>query len=57
MADNRGPQIEALLITLLILSIITAALRCYSMGVLLKRFYVEDWLALVTLVRYAACPL
>jgi hypothetical protein len=52
MADDRGPQLEAVLITLLILSVITTVLRCYTMGFILKRFYTEDWLAVLTLVRY-----
>jgi hypothetical protein len=50
MADDRGGDLQVILIVCLILCIISTSLRFYSMGVLLKRFYVEDWIALVTLV-------
>jgi hypothetical protein len=50
MADDRGPALVAVLIVFLILSLISTSLRFYSMGFILKRFYIEDWLALVTLV-------
>ncbi|CAK7272941.1 hypothetical protein SEPCBS57363_005401 [Sporothrix epigloea] len=46
--DDRGPQLAAILISFLVFSIVATALRCYSMGVILKRFYVEDWLAVIT---------
>jgi len=51
MSDDRGPALEAVLIVLLVLCVVSTSLRFYSMGVILKRFYVEDWLAMVTLVR------
>lgn len=50
MADDRGPQLAAILIAFLVLSIVSTILRCYSMGVLLKRFYIEDWLAVASVV-------
>ncbi len=50
MADNRGPDLQVVLIVCLILCVISTCLRFYSMGVILKRFYIEDWLAVVALV-------
>jgi len=50
MSDDRGPALEAVLIVLLVLCVVSTSLRFYSMAVILKRFYVEDWLAMVTLV-------
>ncbi|KAL1892342.1 hypothetical protein Sste5346_007080 [Sporothrix stenoceras] len=50
--DDRGPQLAAILIALLVLSTVSTILRCYSMGVLLKRFYIEDWLAVISLLLY-----
>ncbi|SPO00257.1 uncharacterized protein DNG_03102 [Cephalotrichum gorgonifer] len=52
MLDNRGPQLQAVLIFLLILCVTTVGLRCYTMKFIVKRFEVEDWLAVVTLVLY-----
>ncbi|CAK7200915.1 hypothetical protein SEUCBS139899_003615 [Sporothrix eucalyptigena] len=55
MADgSRGPQLAAILISFLVLSIISTILRCYSMGIILKRFYIEDWLAVITICFYCA---
>jgi hypothetical protein len=51
-AENRGPELAAVVIFLVVLSIITVCLRCFTRRVLLKVFFVEDWLALVTLVRF-----
>ncbi len=48
--DDRGPALEAVLIVLLVLCVVSTSLRFYSMAVILKRFYAEDWLAMVTLV-------
>ncbi|CAK7235048.1 hypothetical protein SBRCBS47491_009157 [Sporothrix bragantina] len=50
--DDRGPQLAAVLISFLVLSIVSTILRCYSMGVILKRFYIEDWLAVITICFY-----
>ena len=50
MSDDRGAGLEAVVILLLILTIVSTSLRCYSMGVILRRFYIEDWLAMVCLV-------
>ncbi|KAI0130236.1 cation-transporting ATPase 4 [Xylariales sp. AK1849] len=54
MADTRGPQLEAVLITLLVLSFLTVIARCYTRIVLVKIFSIEDWLAVVTFVLYLA---
>ena len=51
MADDRGPEIRAIVIFLCVLCVITVALRCYTRKFIVKRFAVEDWLAVVALVR------
>lgn len=51
MSDSRGPQLQAVLIFLLILCIVTVSLRCYTKYFIIKRFAIEDWLAVVALVR------
>ena len=53
MSDDRGPQLEAVVISLLVLSIIATSLRCYTMGCILKRFFIEDWLAVLALVSFS----
>lgn len=50
MADDRGRDLQIVLIVCLVLCVISTSLRFYSMGVILKRFYIEDWLAVVALV-------
>ncbi|CAK7238656.1 MAG: hypothetical protein STHCBS139747_000074 [Sporothrix thermara] len=50
--DDRGPQFAAILISFLVLSIVSVMLRCYSMGIILRRFYIEDWLAVITICFY-----
>jgi hypothetical protein len=49
-AENRGPELAACVIILLVFATITVCLRCYTRRVLLKVFFAEDWLAVVTLV-------
>lgn len=56
MADDRGPELATALIIFLITCTITVSLRCYTMGVILKRFYVEDYLAVLALVRCRPLP-
>ncbi|CZR56511.1 uncharacterized protein PAC_06400 [Phialocephala subalpina] len=53
-AENRGPELAAVVISLLVFCLVTVGLRCYTMGYMLKRFYAEDWLAVATLVFYTA---
>ena len=57
MDADRGAGLEAVAILLLILTVVSTSLRCYSMGVILRRFYIEDWLAMVCLVWQAPAPL
>lgn len=48
--SNRGTQLEAVCISLLVLCLVTVSLRVYTMAFILKRFFVEDYLAILTLV-------
>jgi hypothetical protein len=48
--ENRGPQVEAVAITFLILSWIAVCLRCYVKLFMTKLFRVEDWLAVISVV-------
>lgn len=51
MDEGRAFQIVAVMITFLVTSFVTVCLRCYTMGFILKRFFIEDYLAVVALVR------
>ncbi|KAG8163504.1 hypothetical protein KVR01_006801 [Diaporthe batatas] len=54
--DNRGPEMAVVALVMTSLSVIAVALRCYTMITILKRFLVEDWLALLTcLLQCAFC--
>lgn len=53
-AENRGPELAAVVILLLVFAILTVGLRCFTRKVLLNVFFVEDWLAVVTLVSQDA---
>ncbi|KAL2291817.1 hypothetical protein FJTKL_11999 [Diaporthe vaccinii] len=54
--DNRGPEMAAIALVMTSLSVIAVALRCYTMIAILKRFLVEDWLAVLTcLLQCAFC--
>lgn len=48
--DNRGPEMAAVALVMTSLSVIAVALRCYTMIAILKRFLIEDWLAVLTCV-------
>jgi hypothetical protein len=48
--ENRGPQVEAVAITFLILSWIAVSLRCYVKLFMTKLFRIDDWLAVISLV-------
>ncbi|CAN8103523.1 unnamed protein product [Discula destructiva] len=50
--DSRGPQMEAVIIAFLVTCVITVSLRCYTMIFILKRFAVEDYLAVLALGLY-----
>ncbi|KAF3765585.1 hypothetical protein M406DRAFT_240473, partial [Cryphonectria parasitica EP155] len=52
MGDNRGPQLEGVVLSFFILCFITVSLRSYTMGFILKRFYLEDYLAILALLIY-----
>jgi len=49
-AENRGPELAAVVIALLVFTFVTVALRFYTMGVLMKRLFAEDYLAIITFV-------
>lgn len=49
---DRGPEMQGVIIALLATSLLTGILRFYTHGVLIKRFFAEDYLTLVALVRY-----
>ncbi|CEJ88097.1 hypothetical protein VHEMI04609 [[Torrubiella] hemipterigena] len=52
MAHDRGPQVLGVLISLLVTSVVTGALRFYTHGVIVRRFFAEDYLTLVSLILY-----
>jgi hypothetical protein len=54
--DNRGPEMAAVALVMTSLSVIAVALRCYTMVAILKRFLVEDWLAVLTCVSNPPDP-
>lgn len=51
MADDRGPQMMGVIVALFVTSIISGALRFYTHGVIIKRFFAEDYLTVAALVR------
>lgn len=50
MLDERGTQLEITLILFLLACLITVSLRCYTMSFILKRFFLEDYLAVLAMV-------
>jgi hypothetical protein len=48
--EDRGPQIEAVAITFIILSWIAVCLRCYVKVYIIRLFRIDDWLAVLSLV-------
>lgn len=50
MADDRSLQLEIVLIILVVTCLTTVSARCYTMGFILKRFFIEDYLAILALV-------
>jgi hypothetical protein len=50
MAADRGPNLRAAVIACLVLCVVSTSLRFYTMGIILKRFHAEDWLAVAALV-------
>ncbi|KUI70112.1 hypothetical protein VM1G_06533 [Cytospora mali] len=54
--DNRGPEMAIVSIVVTSLTVIAVSLRCYTMVAILKRFMIEDWLAVITcLFQVAFC--
>lgn len=51
MDTSRGPQLEAVILGFLALCTIAVSLRTYTMGFILKRLFLEDYLAILALVR------
>lgn len=52
--DDRSLQLEIVLIILVLTCLATVSARCYTMGFILKRFFVEDYLAVLALVSKKA---
>lgn len=48
--ENRGPEVEAVAVTFLVLSWVAVGLRCYVRLFMKKLFRIDDWLALISLV-------
>lgn len=48
--DNRGPELAAVSIAMAVVSMLAVALRSYTMAKILKRFLIEDYLAVLTCV-------
>ncbi|KAJ6780239.1 hypothetical protein PWT90_08236 [Aphanocladium album] len=49
-SGDRGPQLTGVIIALCVTSVLTGLLRFYTHGVLIKRFFAEDYLTLVALI-------
>lgn len=47
---NRGAEMAAVSIAMAAVSVLAVALRSYTMSTILKRFVIEDWLAVLTCV-------
>lgn len=52
--DNRGPELAAVSIAMAVISMVAVAMRSYTMGRILKRFLIEDYLAVLTCVSLFA---
>lgn len=48
--DNRGPLMAEVSIAMAVMSVFAVALRSYTMARILKRFVIEDYLAVLTCV-------
>lgn len=51
-AEDRGPEIAAVAILFLTLTLISVGLRCYVRTVLIKSFGLDDWFAVASLVGF-----
>ncbi|KAK2006653.1 hypothetical protein LZ32DRAFT_611056 [Colletotrichum eremochloae] len=55
MADyDRGPELLYIAVIFTVISIISLGLRCYTVGFILKRFFIMDWVAVLTGVNQCA---
>ncbi|CZS91637.1 uncharacterized protein RCO7_06978 [Rhynchosporium graminicola] len=54
MNANRAPEVYAVAAVFLALTWITAFLRCYVRGVIVKKFGLEDYLAMLALILFTA---
>jgi hypothetical protein len=52
--DDRGPEMFDVTLSLLVVSTVTVAMRCYVRIVILKSFRIEDYMALATMVRLSS---
>ncbi|KAK6208181.1 hypothetical protein LQW54_007089 [Pestalotiopsis sp. IQ-011] len=52
LGDDRGPEMFDVTLTLLVVSTITVAMRCYVRIRILKSFRIEDWMALATMLSF-----
>jgi hypothetical protein len=48
-ADNRGPEMEIVIISFLVLSWVTVLARCWVRIRMIKAFALDDWLTVLTL--------
>lgn len=48
---NRGPELAAVSIAMAAVSVVAVAMRSYTMAKILKRFLIEDYLAVFTCVN------
>ncbi|KAK8074388.1 hypothetical protein PG997_009051 [Apiospora hydei] len=46
--DDRGSELCYIAIIFTVISLVCLGLRCYTMGVILKRFFLADWTAVLT---------
>ncbi|KAK7915323.1 hypothetical protein PG985_013026 [Apiospora marii] len=47
-SDDRGPELCYVAIVFTTISLVCLLLRCYTMGFILKRFFLADWAAVLT---------
>ncbi|KAL7928267.1 hypothetical protein V8C35DRAFT_245409 [Trichoderma chlorosporum] len=52
MSKSRGPEALAVILTLYIVSFAAISLRFYTHGFILKQFFVEDYISLISLALY-----
>lgn len=50
MAQNRGPQLAAVVALFMVLAWTAVSLRCYVRAIMIKNFGADDWLAVAALV-------